>query len=209
MLLTRSLTFQYPGREPFSFPDVQCAVGENLLILGESGSGKTTLLHLLAGILSSASGEIIFNNTSLSALNGRARDTFRGQNIGMVFQKHMFIEGLSVFENLVAAQHLSGVSPDKAYLDQLLARLGISTLSHKPAHQLSQGEQQRFSIARALASKPSWVLADEPTSSLDDRNCQNFTGLMELDLTGKPLSWVVATHDQRIRNYFTSVTNLY
>lgn len=208
MLRTHSLSFKYPGASLFTFPDLQCIAGENLLVLGESGTGKTTLLHLLAGILTPASGTINYHTHTFSTFNSSQRDHFRGAFLGMIFQKHFFIEGLSVFENLLAAQKLVGAIPDKAYLLQLIEKLDIQALAHQKAYKLSQGEQQRFSIARALANKPAWVLADEPTSSLDDRNCNNFAGLMQMDLTGNPLSWIVATHDQRLRDYFNQTCQL-
>jgi putative ABC transport system ATP-binding protein len=185
MLSTHSLQFQYPSGTPFTFPDLQCKSGENLLILGESGSGKTTLLHLLSGILTPQSGYTDVNGIKLNQLKDTERDAFRGKQMGMIFQKHFFMEGLSVFENLKAAQKLSGSAADISHVEQLMDQLGISHLSYKKPYKLSQGEQQRFSIARALANKPSYVLADEPTSSLDDRNCEKFIELIRLPLTEK------------------------
>ncbi len=208
MLTTHSLIFQYPSGTPFSFPDLQCKPGNNLLILGESGSGKTTLLHLLSGILTPQSGDIDADGIKLNQLKMTERDAFRGKHMGMIFQKHFFMEGLSVFENLKAAQKLSGSATDIHHLDQVMVKLGIKNLSRKKPYKLSQGEQQRFSIARALANKPSYVLADEPTSSLDDRNCEKFIELIRLSFTGKPVSWIIATHDQRLKKYFPNIYEL-
>lgn len=208
MLTTHSLIFQYPSGNPFAFPDLQCKAGESLLILGDSGSGKTTLLHLLSGILTPQSGDLDVDGTKINQLENTERDAFRAKQMGMVFQKHFFIEGLSVFENLKAAQKLSGSLSDTSHLEQLMEKLGISHLSKKKPYKLSQGEQQRFSIARALANKPSYVLADEPTSSLDDRNCEKFIELMQLPLTEKPVSWIIATHDQRLKKYFSNIYEL-
>lgn len=208
MLSTHSLNFQYPSGTPFIFPDLQCRPGENLIILGDSGSGKTTLLHLLSGILTPQSGDVDAEGIKLNLMNVTERDAFRGKHMGMIFQKHFFMEGLSVLENLKAAQKLSGSATDIHHLDQLMVKLGIKHLSRKKPYKLSQGEQQRFSIARALANKPSYVLADEPTSSLDDRNCEKFIELIQLPFTGKPVSWIIATHDQRLRKYFTNIYEL-
>jgi ABC-type lipoprotein export system ATPase subunit len=208
MLSTHSLQFQYPSGTPFTFPDLQCKSGENLLILGESGSGKTTLLHLLSGILTPQSGYTDVNGIKLNQLKDTERDAFRGKQMGMIFQKHFFMEGLSVFENLKSAQKLSGSAADISHIEQLMDQLGISHRSHKKPYKLSQGEQQRFSIARALANKPSYVLADEPTSSLDDRNCEKFIELIRLPLTEKPVSWIIATHDQRLKKYFSNIYQL-
>jgi ABC-type lipoprotein export system ATPase subunit len=208
MLSTQSIIFKYPYGTSFSFPDLQCKPEENLLILGESGSGKTTLLHLLSGILSPQSGDVDVDGVNLNQLKVTERDAFRGKHIGMIFQKHFFMEGLSVFENLKAAQKLSGSTTDINHLEQLMDQLGIFSLSHKKPYKLSQGEQQRFSIARALANKPSYVLADEPTSSLDDRNCEKFIELIRLPLIDKPVSWIIATHDGRLKKYFSTIYEL-
>jgi ABC-type lipoprotein export system ATPase subunit len=208
MLSTQSIIFKYPFGTSFSFPDLQCKPEENLLILGESGSGKTTLLHLLSGILSPQSGDVDVDGVNLNQLKVTERDAFRGKHIGMIFQKHFFMEGLSVFENLKAAQKLSGSTTDINHLEQLMDQLGIFSLSHKKPYKLSQGEQQRFSIARALANKPSYVLADEPTSSLDDRNCEKFIELIRLPLIDKPVSWIIATHDGRLKKYFSTIYEL-
>ena len=110
MLSTQSLIFQYSSGTPFSFPELRCKPKENLLILGESGSGKTTLLHLLSGILTPQSGDVDVDGIKLNKLKVTERDAFRGQQMGMIFQKHFFMEGLSVYENLKAAQKLSGSS---------------------------------------------------------------------------------------------------
>ncbi|MFN2396315.1 MAG: ABC transporter ATP-binding protein, partial [Bacteroidales bacterium] len=182
--------------------------GQNLLVIGQSGNGKTTLLHLIAGILSPSKGEIWINSTSITDLKNAEKDVFRGNKVGMIFQKHFFMEGLSVMENLKAAQRLSGSKRDEKHLINLIGKLEISHLSGKKPFKLSQGEQQRFSIARALANKPALVLADEPTSSLDDKNCELFLELITLPLTNNPVSWIIATHDQRLKDHFSNVYTL-
>ncbi len=208
MLITSSLSYKYPAGSEFNFPDLECAVGEKILVTGQSGNGKTTLLHLISGILSPSEGKIWIDNTCTTDLKNNEKDSFRGQKTGMIFQKHFFMESLSVLENLKAAQHLSGSRRDEEHLVHLMEKLGISNLSGKKPYKLSQGEQQRFSIARALANKPALVLADEPTSSLDDKNCELFLDLITLPLTKNPVSWVIATHDQRLKNHFTNVYTL-
>ncbi len=204
-LTAHALTYSYPSGRQMAFPGLTCPGRSNLLIHGMSGSGKTTLLHLLAGILTPSGGEIRYGDVLLSALGSAKKDRFRGENIGMVFQKHLFIEGVSVYDNLVAARRLAGNSEDPDYLVQLLEGLNIAHLAGKKASALSEGEQQRFSIARALANQPSWVFADEPTSGLDDMNCAAFVKLMQLAVTQKPVSWIIATHDNRLKNYFHNV----
>lgn len=208
MLTIKSLIYRYPSGRELRFNDFSCSPGENMLILGNSGSGKTSLLHLLSGLLSPLSGGVMFDDTSLSELSGSETDRFRGKNIGMIFQKHFFIEGISVMENLKAACRLSGDKVNMDYLILMLQMLGIDQLAHKKPEQLSEGEQQRFSIARAMANNPSWIFADEPTSSLDDDNCENFISLMNLSLSEKPVSWLIATHDNRLKSHFTNIYNI-
>jgi ABC-type lipoprotein export system ATPase subunit len=207
-LLVKSLVYSYPSGSKLEFADFSCKHGEDMLLLGRSGSGKTTLLHLMAGILSASKGDVFYGNTNLSKMKGSQVDLFRGKNIGMIFQKNFFIDGITVAENLKAACKLAGNDADNAWLGDLMQQLGISHLTHKKPRQLSEGEQQRFSIARALANKPSWVLADEPTSSLDDANCENFTGLMKKEYSDRPVSWIIATHDNRLKNYFNTIYQL-
>ncbi len=208
LLSVHSLNYRYPSGKSLAFPDFSCNPGSNLLIHGMSGCGKTTLLHLLSGILTPSHGEVRMGDVLMSAMASAEKDRFRGQHIGMIFQKHFFIEGISVLENLKAARRFAGNDDDHAYLHKLLDDLAIGHLSGKKAAQLSEGEQQRFSIARALANRPSWVLADEPTSGLDDVNCASFTALMRLAVEEKPVSWIVASHDNRLKDHFNHVYHL-
>lgn len=208
MLKVKNLSYRYGDGKPLSFNDFELAAGYRLLVLGESGSGKTTLLHLIAGILRPGSGTVTINGTELSQLQGGRLDLYRGRHIGMVFQRQLFLQGLSVFDNLVAARRFAGLPEDRAYLDELTASLGISALKHKRPQDLSQGEQQRFGIARALANRPLLVLADEPTSSLDDRNCDRFTRLIREEPAGHQACWIIATHDRRLKKDFGRVYGL-
>jgi putative ABC transport system ATP-binding protein len=208
LLSVSSLVYRYPSGDELSFPDFSCQQGNNLLVLGRSGSGKTTLLHLMAGILSPQMGTITFNDLLFSSLTTVKKDAFRGKNIGMIFQKHFFIDGISVMDNLIAAQKLAGSPTDRSYLEELTRLLEISHLNNKKPSDLSEGEQQRFSIVRAIANKPSWILADEPTSGLDDDNCDNFIRLIKKASSGKTMSWIIATHDGRLKKHFENIYQL-
>lgn len=209
LIQTEKLRFRYSlsGKE-FLFPDIQLNRGENLLLSGKSGSGKTTLLHLLAGILAPSGGSAVIDGTDTALLKAHEMDKFRGEKIGLIFQENYFIESLSVANNLVYTRSLSGLIPDNTYIGNLLRELNIEQLSGKKPSQLSRGELQRFSIARALVNKPVVLLADEPTSSLDDENCGRFIDLMKQVSVSHSLSLIVATHDGRLKPGFTNSINL-
>jgi putative ABC transport system ATP-binding protein len=206
---TKNLSFRYSAKVlEYAFPDIRLAKGENLLISGKSGSGKTTLLHLLSGVLAPLNGTIRINNTATETLKPHEMDKFRGEKIGIIFQENYFIESLSVKNNLIYVSKLCGLKPDKAYIDKLLNELDIVQLSGKKPKQLSRGELQRFSIARALVNKPLVLLADEPTSSLDDENCLLFIKLMKEIGELHQLSLILATHDSRLKTEFKNQITL-
>ncbi len=196
MLKTTNLTYQYPGGSPLRFPNFEVGAGQTLLILGESGCGKTTLLHLLAGLLRPASGEVRVDDSNLGALSAAQGDRFRGQHIGLVYQKAYFIEALSILDNLL----VSPFSPKKEKASEVAQRLGIGGLLQKlPAH-LSVGEQQRASIARAVMNQPKLLLADEPTSALDHRNCAAVIELLKEEAAANRAALVIVTHDDRLKS---------
>lgn len=203
MLSTENLSHSYKGGQSFNFPDIQCHQGNTLLILGSSGVGKTTLLHILAGILPPAAGEIFIDGTSLYKLGANALDTFRGQNIGMVFQKPHFVQAVNAKENLILAKSMSGQKVDHKRIDALLDALHIGHRSTAKTFQMSQGEQQRLSIARALVTKPKLILADEPTSALDDDNCQEVVKLLQHQASVVGAALVIVTHDSRLKDLFS------
>ena len=207
MIKTESLKFSYDGKKYFNFPDINLDSGENLLIIGNSGIGKTTLLHLLAGILKPESGSINISGTDISKFSDTELDKFRGDNIGIVFQKPHFISSLTINENLKLAKYLS---PSKTSGDakKILESLNIKDkYQHKP-NQLSEGEKQRASIALALINSPSLILADEPTSSLDDFNCDNVIKLLKTQAKDHKAQLIVITHDARLKKHFKNNLNL-
>jgi putative ABC transport system ATP-binding protein len=203
-----NLKFAYNESRTFAYPDFQCKVDRPLLIKGRSGSGKTTLLHLLAGFLHPAAGSISVNNVSMTALSSRRLDRFRGRNIGIVFQRAHFMSALTVLDNILLAQYFSGqpLTPDKAV--EMARRLHIGHLLKMRPSEISQGELQRVSLARALMHAPVVVLADEPTSSLDDENCARVIGLLaeQSYLAGSAL--IVVSHDERLKKHFSHTIEL-
>ncbi len=208
MLQTQSLSFAYPGATPFSFPDIDCPTGAHTLIIGESGKGKTTLLHLLAGLLSPSSGRISIEGQDIAQMSTAKLDRFRGQTIGIIFQKSHFVQSLSVGDNLGLAQYLAGLKQDPKRVKAVLDRLNIAHKFGQKTQQLSLGEQQRVAIARALINRPSLILADEPTSSLDDSNCKAVLDLLETEAAHVGASLVIVTHDQRLKDRFSKRVEL-
>ncbi|AQG81132.1 ATP-binding cassette domain-containing protein [Spirosoma montaniterrae] len=202
MLATRQLTFAYDPAKPFSFPDIQCADREALLILGRSGTGKTTLLHLLALLLQPQSGSVIINQTDLTQLSVAETAAFRAQHVGIVYQKPHFVSSLSVIDNLLMANYLANKPQNKARARELAGQLGFADYLGKKTNQMSQGEQQRVSIARAVMNQPDVILADEPTSSLDDENTARVVSLLRQQSEQIGASLIVVTHDQRLKDVF-------
>lgn len=202
MIQTKQLTFQYDREQRFEFPDLNCEQGSHWLILGQSGCGKTTLLHLLGGLRSPQAGSIVIQNQDLAQLQGQALDQFRGQNIGIIFQQSHLIKALTVEDNLLTAQYLAGSPQDRKKIQNLLDRLNLGDKLHAKPQNLSLGEQQRVAIARALVNDPVLILADEPTSSLDDYNCQEVVKLLLEQSKEHHATLLIVTHDGRLKELF-------
>jgi putative ABC transport system ATP-binding protein len=202
MLQTRELAYAYLGAQPIHFPDMECPKAGRMLILGQSGKGKTTLLHLLAGLLTPSQGDVIIGGENLTKLPKSSIDRFRGNNIGLIFQRSHFVRSLNVGDNLRVASYLAGVSIEEDRIRHLLDRLNIGHKIDQSTHTLSQGEQQRVAIARALVNRPRVILADEPTSSLDDVNTNQVIELLNKEAEAEGASLIIVTHDQRLKDHF-------
>ena len=208
MLTTRQLVFSYSPSKSFTFPDVTCANGEALLILGQSGTGKTTFLHLMALLLTPESGSVVINETDLTQLSPAQTAAFRATNVGIVYQKPHFVSSLSVMDNLLLANYLATKPQAKDRARELAGQLGFTEQLGKKTARLSQGEQQRVSIARAMMNQPAVILADEPTSSLDDDNASRVIDLLRQQAGQIGASLIVVTHDQRLKDAFTNRVSL-
>ena len=204
MLSTRNLSFAFGGSTSkiLQFPDINCPTGEHWLLLGQSGSGKTTLLHLLAGLRTPSSGTVNINGTAINELAGATRDRFRGQEIGVVFQRSHFVRALTIGENLALCRQLAELAPAPDQISSLLEQLNIADKEHDLPQELSVGEQQRAAIARALINEPSLILADEPTSALDDDNTDQVIDLLTAQATAANATLVIVTHDNRLKSVF-------
>lgn len=204
MISAKNLTFSYSSQKNFSFPDIVCGDSETLLILGQSGRGKTTLLHLLALLLKPSGGNILIDGKDTTTASPSEVVKERAKNIGIIYQKAHFVSSLSVKDNLFLSNYLSGEPLNKSKVEYLADHLGFSDHLNKKPSQLSQGEQQRVSIARALMNTPRVILADEPTSSLDDANCLKVIDLLRTESEAIGASLLVVTHDQRLKDVFPS-----
>ena len=188
------------GRPLFSIRDLKIPQGSHLLIQGASGRGKTTLLHLIAGLFHPLEGEVQVGDQILGKLNDDARCDLRKSTIGLVFQKLNLIDHMTVEENV----RLSLPNPkDQTAIDEALAKVNLIGRNHERCAHMSVGEQQRVAIARVLAQRPQIILADEPTSSLDDVNGQAV--LEALKLAAKEKTLIVVSHDHRLTSKFDRV----
>ena len=202
MLKSKSIQFTYDGEKKFKFPDLNIKSGESLLVLGESGVGKTTFIQILAGLLKPSSGSLELNSINYSSLSSKKMDEFRGKNIGMIFQSPHFVRNISIIENLLLSLHLSNQKQDKEYAEDILSQIGLVEKMNSFPDELSQGEQQRAAIALAVIKNPDLILADEPTSSLDDTNCQKIISLLKEQSASKNAKLIIITHDNRLKSQF-------
>jgi ABC-type lipoprotein export system ATPase subunit len=208
MLTIKDVGFAYNPTNTFRFPDFSCQKGDHWLVMGASGCGKTTLLHLIAGLLRPTKGTILVNGIELSSLTNSQTDTIRGKQIGIVFQKHYFIQSLTVAENLGIARYLNDLKITRQEIKDLLERFNIGGKMHSRPNELSQGELQRLSIARAMINNPSLIIADEPTSSLDDTHCVEAITLLRQQAEKTESTLLIVTHDQRLHSFFTNSIQL-
>ena len=172
--------------------------GEFVAIVGPSGSGKSTLLHILGGVDTPTSGQVIISDTDIGKLNENNLAIFRRRQIGLIYQFYNLIPILNVEENMTLPILLDGKKPDKKLLKDLVEKLGLNDrLKHLP-NQLSGGQQQRVSSGRALINHPALLLADEPTGNLDSKNSKEIISLLRKFNRENNQTVIIITHDERI-----------
>jgi len=180
--------------------DLSFEKGEFAAIVGPSGSGKTTLLNMLGGLDNPTSGEVFIGGTDISSLNSSQLINFRLFNIGFVFQAYNLIPVLTAKENVEFVMHLHGrpKAEREARTKELLDSVGLGDRLNSRPSKMSGGQQQRVAVARALASKPQFVLADEPTANLDSEATGNLLDIMEKLNRDESTTFIFATHDARV-----------
>ncbi len=183
----------------FEIKSLHIPFKEKILIKGHSGSGKSTLLHLIAGLFSLKSGSVTIGSTSLENLTDEERARFRREHIAVVFQKLNLIDHLTVLENIMLTM------PNRQLAQDCLSAVRLTDRMNDPVSVLSLGEQQRVAVGRVLASSSEIVLADEPTSSLDEKNADDVIKLLLKACKDKTL--IVVSHDHRIEKYFSKKIN--
>lgn len=211
-LHVQNLTFNWPGSEnaTLRIPNLSLAQGERNFLFGPSGSGKSTLLSAIAGVVDVSPGAILVADKDVGAVNGGARDRFRVDHIGMIFQVFNLIPWLSALENVLLPCTFSQRRRTRAGGDpagtarRLLDELGLSdpSLASKQAHELSVGQQQRVAAARALIGKPDLILADEPTSALDEAAKAAFVDLLVRECAEAGSALLFVSHDRSLERHF-------
>lgn len=172
--------------------------GEFIAIVGTSGSGKSTLLHMLGGLDRASDGKVIVDGKDIFSMNDNELTIFRRRNIGFVFQSYNLVPILNVYENIVLPIELDGNRVDKKYVDSIIETLGLKGKEDRLPNNLSGGQQQRVAIARSLATKPSIILADEPTGNLDSKTEQEVLGLLKVTSKKFNQTIVMITHNEQI-----------
>jgi putative ABC transport system ATP-binding protein len=165
--------------------------------MGPSGSGKSTLMHILAGLDRPTGGEVRIGDTSIAELGDRALTLLRRRHVGFVFQFFNLLPTLTAEENILLPLALGGEKPDRPWLDELVARVGLGERRRHRPSELSGGEQQRVAIARALITRPTILFADEPTGNLDSVRGQEVLALLRNSVDGYGQTILMVTHDPR------------
>lgn len=178
--------------------DISVSQGEFVAIVGTSGSGKSTLLNMLGGLDRPTEGTVYIDGKDIFTLKDEELTIFRRRKIGFVFQAYNLVPVLNVYENIILPIQLDGSDVDEDFVDEIIEVLGLGEKRNSIPNQLSGGQQQRAAIARALATKPSILLADEPTGNLDSRTSQDVLGLLKTTGAKYRQTMIMITHNEAI-----------
>jgi putative ABC transport system ATP-binding protein len=204
-------SYREPDGKPLPILDISqftLESGEQAVLLGHSGGGKTTLLNVIAGITTPDSGSVMIDGIDITRLHEVGRDRFRAQKIGFVFQTFNLLAAFTALENVLLGMSFSGKKVDRRRAQELLGLVGLShRLHHRPAR-MSVGEQQRVAVARALANRPSLLLADEPTANVDVKNEQTILDLITTACRENNVSLLMVTHSREVAGQFSRVEKL-
>ena len=197
------------GRIPvLNISRFELKTAEQVVLVGTSGGGKTTLLNVIAGITQPDAGRVVIDNVNVTGLNEPSRDRFRAQRIGFVFQTFNLLPAFTALENVLLGMSFSGRPADTARATELLTRVGLGHRLHHRPSQLSVGEQQRVSVARALVNRPSLLLADEPTASVDVAHQETILQLIRDACQEHHVSLLLVTHSPEVASRFSRVEKL-
>lgn len=185
-------------------PSFSCEGGKQVALRGESGSGKTTFLNIIAGILRPDSGRVVLDGETISEMNEAGRDALRARTLGYIFQTFNLLQGHTALENVLLGMAF-GRGEDRAFARELLERVGLRDRMHHLPRQLSTGQQQRVAVARALASRPKLMLADEPTGNLDHVRAGEALALIRDSCSANGVALLLVSHDPGILSQFDSV----
>jgi putative ABC transport system ATP-binding protein len=204
-------TYREPDGNVLTVLDIerfQIASAEQVVLVGSSGGGKTSLLNIISGISTPDRGTVTIDGTEITRLPEVARDRFRAERIGFVFQTFNLLPAFSALENVLLGMSFSGKRVDSKRAAQLLERVGLGhRTSHRPS-QLSVGEQQRVAVARALANQPSLLLADEPTANVDVKNQDLILDLIREACAESKVALLMVTHSPDVASRFPRVDRL-
>lgn len=214
----KNIEFSYKSKDSIQNPlvlnikELKIQTGEKVFFYGPSGFGKSTLLNIMAGVLEINKGDVEILGSNFGKLSQTRRDHLRGELIGYIFQIFNLIPYLNVKENiilpcLINKNRANGVDFNKQ-ADELIATLGLQDHVNKNVTDLSIGQQQRVAAARALIGNPKIIIADEPTSSLDEKNTSEFMNLLLQEWEKRKFTLLFVSHDTSLKKYFTSTISL-
>lgn len=212
LLTVRNLKKSYRGpdgvsHEVLNIIELALERGEHLALRGASGTGKTTLLNIIAGIMKPDAGEVLLSGQCINRMSEPRRDRFRAEQIGYIFQTFNLLQGFTALENVVLGTYFRGRT-DKARSRQLLEKMGLSERMDYLPGALSTGQQQRVAVARALANRPSLVIADEPTGNLDPESASNAIEIIRSHCREEGAALLLVSHDPGILAGFDRTLDL-